>query len=137
VKEDCKMGIARRTRWGAAAAAACVFASAAAAQETDSPLKSVMKLFGFATHVGEPADFVVKSRPEKETDYIPVFQPPPEPARKVLDDKGLGKLKGDLDSVEKRADGIRNAFPPSAKAVAEEKAQQAKAAKKPAAPASQ
>ena len=101
-------------------------ASGAAAQPADNPLKSVMKIFGFATDVPEPQDFVRQSRAQKEPDYIPVFQPPPEPARPVLKDKELGALKGDLDSVEKRADAVRQAFPPAAKAVAEEQAQKAK-----------
>lgn len=131
------MGRARWTKWGVTFAAACLLASAASAQQADSPVKTVMKFLGFATDVGQPADFVVKSRPEKAPDYIPIFQPPPEPARKVLDTKSLDQMKGDLDSVEKRADAVRGAFPPAAKAVADEKAAQAKAAKKTAAPGAQ
>ncbi len=122
---------ARATKWAMALAVACGSASVAAAQEADNPLKSVMKMLGFATDVGKPADFVLKSRPRKEPDYIPVFQPPPEPARPVLKDKELGALKGDLDSVEKQADAIRTAFPPAAKAVAEEQAQAKKAKSTP------
>jgi hypothetical protein len=129
------MGKAGLTTFTTALAAACLLASAASAQQADSPLKSVMKLFGFATDVGEPQDFVVQSRPKTEPDYVPIFQPPPEPARKLLDDKGLNKLKGNLDAVQKRDDGLRSGFPPAAKAVAEEKAAQAKAAKKPDTPA--
>ena len=115
---------------------ACGFVSAASAQQADgaavpsNPLKSVMKLMGFATDPPQPQDFVLKSRPEKE-DYIPVFQPPPEPARPVLKDKDLKTLQGDLDSVEKRADAARAGFPPAAAAVAEQKAQAAKARSKP------
>jgi len=106
-----------------ALAVVCVSASAAAAQQADNPLKRVMKLMGFATDVGQPADFVVKSRPQKEPDYIPIFQPPPEPARSALFDKDLNALKGDLESVEKRDDALRQAFPPPAQAAADGPAQ--------------
>jgi hypothetical protein len=63
-----------------------------------------------------------------------VFQPPPEPAKPALNDKDLKAMKGDLDSVGKAHDAIRSAFPPAAKAVAEQKAADAKKAQaKPAA----
>jgi len=109
-------------------AAASVCASGAFAQEADSPLKSAAKIFGFATDVGPPADFVIQSRPKGDLNYIPVFQPPPEPARKALDAKQLSAVKGDLDSVEKRDEALRRAFPPSEKAATvQEPAKQAKA----------
>ena len=126
----------RATQWAVVLAVVCGSASTAAAQQADSPLKSVMKLMGFATDAPQPQDFVAKSRPQKDLNYIPVFQPPPEPAKPVLKDKEVNALKGDLDSVEKRADALRADFPPAAKAVAEEQAQ-AKAAKKTPAPANQ
>ncbi len=113
-----------------ACAAACACGSPSSAQQADNPVKNVMKALGVATDVGPPADFVTKSRPQGELDYIPVFQPPPEPARPVLKAKELGALKGDLDSVEKRDDAIRQAYPPSAKAVAEEQAAHNKAKSK-------
>ena len=103
-------------------AVACAFASAASAQQADSPLKSAMKLFGFATDPPAPADFVLKSRPSGDLDYIPVFQPPPEPAKPALNDKDLKALKSDLDSVQKRDDALRAAFPPAARAAAEQAA---------------
>ncbi len=112
---------------GAAVALGCVTANAGRAQDADSPLKNVMKMMGFATDLPEPPDFVVKSRPAADPDYIPVFQTPPEPARPILDAKDVGELKGDLDSATKRHDAIRNAFPPSAKAVAAQKAEAKKA----------
>ena len=99
------------------------------AQQTDSVLKSAMKMLGFATDVAPPADFVVKSRPNGDLDYIPIFQPPPEPAKPALKDKDLTAVKGDLDSVQKQADAVRQAFPPAAKAVADEQAAAAKKAK--------
>ncbi len=123
----------RAAQWATAFAVVLGAASAASAQQGDSPLKSVMKWMGFATDVGEPPDFVVKARPEKEPDYIPVFQPPPEPSRPVLKDKELNALKGDLDSVEKRSDAVRQAFPPAAKAAADQQAQARKAKSAPSA----
>ena len=119
------------TMRAAACAGVCLWASAGMAQEGDSPLKSVMKLLGFATDVAPPADFVVKSRPKREPDYIPIFQPPPEPARPVLNDKELKATKGSLDSIEKQHDAIRQAFPPSAKAMAEQQAAAKTAKSKP------
>ena len=104
----------------------CAGAPAASAQQADGPLKSVAKLFGFATDVNPPADFVIQSRPAKEGNYIPIFQPPPEPKKPVLNDKQFKAMKGDLDSVEKRDDGLRAGFPPAAKAVAEAKAAEQK-----------
>ena len=73
--------------------------SASLAQQSDSPLKSAMKILGFATDVAPPADFVLQSRPKGDLDFIPIFQPPPEPARPALNDKELKAVKGDLDSV--------------------------------------
>ena len=127
------MFAARATQWAMAFAVVFGATSAAVAQQTDSPLKNVMKWMGFATDVGEPPDFVVKTRPEKEPDYMPIFQPPPEPVRPVLKDKELNVLKGDLDSVEKRADAVRQAFPPAAKAAADQQAQARKAKSAPSA----
>ena len=111
-----------------ALAVASAAASDAAAQQADNPLKSVMKTFGFAADLPPPQEFVRQSRPQQEPDWIPVFQPPPEPARPALKDKELSALKGDLDSVQKRADAVRQAFPPAAKAVAAEQAEKAKKA---------
>ena len=54
------------------------------AQQQDSILKQAFKVLGFATDVGPQADFVNKTRPGADPDYIPVFQPPPEPARPPL-----------------------------------------------------
>ena len=96
------------------------------AQQQDSILKQAFKVFGFATDTTPPADFVNKTRPPADPDYIPVFQPPPEPARPVLKGDELKAVKGDLDGVEKQHDTLRQAFPPSAKAMAEQKAAQQK-----------
>ncbi|MBV8106880.1 MAG: hypothetical protein JO223_20065 [Hyphomicrobiales bacterium] len=110
------------------AVAACGWGAAASAQQADSPLKSAAKIVGFATDVGPPADFVLQSRPQGDLDFIPVFQPPPEPAKPSLGEKDLKAVRGDLDSVEKTHDAIRKAFPPAAKALAEQKAAEAKKA---------
>jgi hypothetical protein len=98
-------------------------ASAACAQQ-DNIVKQAFKIFGFATDIAPPADFVAKTRPTRDLDYIPVFQPPPEPPRAVLKTDQLKAVKSDLDGVEKQHDALREAFPPAAKALAEEKAAQ-------------
>ena len=97
---------------------------AVAQEQQDSILKQAFKLFGFATDVAPPADFVGKTRPKGDLDYIPVFKPPPEPSRPALKAPDLKSMKSDLDGVEKRDDAIRRAFPPAAKALAEERAGQ-------------
>src|SRR5271163_2509107 len=97
-------------------------AQAGKAQEQDNVFKQGAKLLGFATDVAPPADFVVKSRPASDPDFIPVFQPPPEPARPALKDIDLKAVKSDLDAVQKQHDAIRQAYPPAAKALADEQA---------------
>jgi hypothetical protein len=96
------------------------------AQQQDNIFKQAFKVFGFATDVAPPADFVNKTRPGAEPDYIPVFQPPPEPARPTLKNDELKAVKSDLDAVGKQHDAIRQGFPPSAKAMAEQQAAQKK-----------
>jgi hypothetical protein len=82
-------------------ALAALFASGSDvyAQQQDSILKQAFKVLGFATDVAPPADFVNKTRPGAEPDYIPVFQPPPEPARPTLKTDQLKAMKSDLDAV--------------------------------------
>jgi len=94
--------------------------------QQDSILKQAFKVFGFATDVGPPVDFVNKTRPGADPDYIPVFQPPPEPARPALKSDELKAVKGDLDGVQKRHDTLRQGFAPAAKAMAEQQAAQKK-----------
>jgi hypothetical protein len=128
----------RGGRAPAAIAAVGLFALAASGSASfaqDSVLKQGAKLLGFATDVGPPADFVQKSRPSGDVDFIPVFQPPPEPARPALKDTDLKALKGDLDAVQKQADSLRRAYPPAAKAIAEQEA--AKKKQQPPAPNAQ
>src|SRR5271168_4500990 len=127
-------------RWGAPTAIVAVAlialgASGSAAQQSDNLLKQGAKLLGFATDVAPPADFVQKSRPAGDLDFIPVFQPPPEPARPALKDTDLKTVKGDLDAVQKQHDALRQAYPPAAKAIAEQQA--AKKKPNPGAPSAQ
>ena len=70
------------------------------AQQQDNILKQAFKIFGFATDVPPPAGFVAKTRPAGDLDYIPVFQPPPEPARPLMKSDQLKAMKSDLNSVE-------------------------------------
>jgi hypothetical protein len=84
------------------------------------------KVFGFATDVAPPLDFVTKTRPTGNLDYIPVFEPPPEPSRPSLKTDELKAVKSDLDSVGKHHDTLRQGFPPAAKALAEQQAGQKK-----------
>ena len=105
------------------------------AQQQDSILKQAFKVFGFATDVGPQADFVNKTRPGSDPDYIPVFQPPPEPARPTLKTDQLKAMKSDLDAVGKQHDTLRQGFAPAAKAMAEQQAAQKKP--KPNAPSGQ
>jgi hypothetical protein len=118
-------------------ALAALFTSASDvyAQQQDSILKQAFKVFGFATDVAPPADFVNKTRPGADPDYLPVFQPPPEPARPVLKGEELKAVKGDLDAVGKQHDTLRQGFAPAAKAMAEQQAAQKKP--KPKAPSAQ
>jgi hypothetical protein len=121
-------GGTRRVAWAGALAFAALVASGAevCAQQQDSILKQAFKVFGFATDVGPPADFVAKTRPSGDLDYIPVFQPPPEPSRPALKNEDLKAVKSDLDAVGKQHDTLRQAFPPAAKAMAEDQAAQKK-----------
>jgi hypothetical protein len=118
----------RRIALAALLAATALFAcgSEGYAQQQDSVLKQAFKVFGFATDVEPPADFVGKTRQSVDPDYVPVFQPPPEPARPALKTDELKAVKGDLDAVGKRHDTLRQGFAPAAKAMAEQQAAQKK-----------
>jgi hypothetical protein len=117
-----------RLAWAGLLALAALSASGSevCAQQQDNILKQAFKFFGFATDVPPPAGFVSKTRPAGDLDYIPVFQSPPEPARPLMKSDQLKAMKSDLNSVGKRDDGLRQAFPPAAKAMAEERAAQKK-----------
>ena len=117
-----------RTALAGLLALAALFASGSGvfAQQQDSILKQGFKVFGFATDVAPPADFVSKARPGADPDYIPVFQPPPEPARPTLKTDELRAVKSDLDAVGKQHNTLRQGFAPAAKAMAEQQAAQKK-----------
>jgi hypothetical protein len=122
----------RRTALAGVLALAGLLASGpdAYAQQQDNILKQAFKVLGFATDVAPPADFVAKTHPTGDLNYIPVFQPPPEPARPKMKDPDLKAMRSDLDGVEKQHDALRQAFPPAAKAMADQQAAQ-KGQKKP------
>jgi hypothetical protein len=105
-----------------ALAALAASAQTGKAQEQDNIFKQGAKLLGFATDVAPPADFVAKSRPASDPDFIPLFQPPPEPERPALKDTDLKAVKTDLDALQKKHDALRQAYPPAAKALADEEA---------------
>jgi hypothetical protein len=113
----------------AGALVAALSGAGARAQEaqTDSPMKSVMKIVGFATDVKPPPEFVQQSRPSKAPPSIPAFNKAPEPPGAAKSAQEVGDIDSDLEAIGKQHDALRAAFPPSAKAVAD--AEAAKAAK--------
>ena len=119
-------GVRAKIAFALAAAFIVSATNVVCAQQQDSVLKQAFKIFGFATDVGPPADFVAKTRPPSDPDYIPVFQPPPEPALPALKNDELKAVKTDLDAAGKHHDTLRQAFPPAAKALAEQQAAQKK-----------
>jgi hypothetical protein len=112
------------------ALAIAVAASPACAQDQDSVWRSIAKKTGVATDVDPPADFVVKSRPAKPAEPMPVFGTPDEPNSKVMTPRELRAMDADLDSAGKKHDVLRSGFAPSAKAMAEAKAEAAEKAKR-------
>jgi hypothetical protein len=104
--------------------------SPACAQDQDSVLRSIAKKTGVATDVSPPADFVVKSRPADPEGPMPVFGTPDEPDSKVMTPRELRAMDAELDSAGKKHDVLRAGFAPSAKAVAEAKAEAAEKAKR-------
>ena len=95
--------------------------------QSDSALKSVLKIVGFATDVNPPPDFVQQTRPPQAPSAIPVFVKSPEPPGKPKSAKDLDAMSSDLEAISKRDDKLRASFPPAAKAMAAAAA--AKAAK--------
>lgn len=146
--------LARRGGLRAAAAAAAILAglalpglgahadeSAPAAQPAASPappsddgiFKTIAKKLGLATDVGPPADFVVKERPKKPADYVPLGRRAWVRSGKVETPDDLKALDKDFDAVRTRADALRAGFPPAMKAVAEQQAAEKAKKKSPAA----
>ncbi|WP_158813047.1 hypothetical protein [Methylocapsa sp. S129] len=93
--------------------------------------RTIAKKIGMATDPGEPQDFVVKSRPAGEEDYIPVGRKEFEHTIKVKTPAELKAIEADFDAVKVRHDALRSNFAPARKAVADaEAAKAAKAEKK-------
>lgn len=121
-----KAGLGRRRATPPALVVATLLAALAAApsraQETpqpDSPIRALMKAVGAATDVDPPPDFVVQSRAPQPPASISAFTTPPEPPGKVKTEKELEEMDSELETVGKRHDALRAAFPPAAKALAE------------------
>jgi hypothetical protein len=102
----------------------------AAARADDGGLKGIAEALGLAAPSPPPPPFVVDSRPAGDLGWIPVFTPPPEPKSGKLTPKQLQAQQNELEGANKSQDNFRNAFPPSAKALAEQRAQQAREAAK-------
>jgi len=103
-------------------------ACAAVARADDSSLKGVAVDLGFAVDPPPPPPFVVDTRPS-ELPWIDVFAPPGEPNLKAMTPDQLKARQSELEGANARHDVARNAFPPAAQALAEKRAQMAKAAK--------
>jgi hypothetical protein len=114
---------------GAFVVAVALAATPACGQEQDSAFHSIAKKTGLATDVDPPADFVLKSRPAEPAGPMPVFGTPDEPQSKVLTPSQLRAMDAELDSAGKKHDVLRAGFAPSARAVAEAKAEAAEKAK--------
>jgi predicted small lipoprotein YifL len=89
---------------------------------SQSLVRPIMKAAGLATDVDPPPDFVVQSRPARAPASIPAFATPDEPPGKIENVKGLDAVDADLAAAAKVHDALRAAYPPSAKAVADEAA---------------
>ena len=100
-------------------------------------VRSIMKKANVATDdVGEPKDFVLKSRPAAPTDYVPVFRKPEEHKARVLTPEQIKAAQAELDAAGARDAKLRDAFPPARRAYLEAERQKAAkaAAKKSSAP---
>ena len=115
---------------GALVVAVALAATPARAQDQETPLRSIAKKTGIATDVDPPADFVLKSRPSEPPGPMPVFGTPDEPPSKIQTPAQLRAMDTDLDSANKKHDVLRAGFAPSAKAMAEAKAEVAEKAKR-------
>ena len=97
----------------------------------DSVVKKAFKLLDFATDPGEPQDFVVKARPRKEQDYVPIGRKDPGRRFKVKTPDELKAMEADFDAVKTAHDALRAKFPPAVEAVAAAEAAKAAKANKP------
>ena len=110
-----------------AAALALLAAGNSCAQ--DAGLKGVAVDLGFAIDPPPSPPFVADTRPTGDLPWIDVFAPPAEPSRKVLTPSALKAQQSELEGANARHDAARNGFAPSAKALAQKRAEMAKAAK--------
>lgn len=81
----------------------------------DSPLKSTLKNFNFATDEPTPAPFVTRSRPKQPADYIPLQDLPPEPKSKLMTPDQVAEQTKQLDATRKAEVGKKKplkAIPP-------------------------
>ena len=93
--------------------------------------KTLATKIGIATDPGEPADFVVNSRPAVEGDFIPIGRKETEHTIKIKTPAEIKAMEADFDTVKVRHDALRSTFAPAVKAVdAADAAKAAKAAKK-------
>jgi hypothetical protein len=97
------------------------------APDNDTIVKKAFKVFGFATDPGPPQDFVVKTRPPVEGDYVPAGRKAFTRDIKAKTPDELKAMQDDFDKVKAAHDAIRAGFPPAVQAVAA--AEAAKAAK--------
>ncbi|MBV1702369.1 MAG: hypothetical protein KGQ46_11175 [Hyphomicrobiales bacterium] len=67
----------------------------------DSPLKSTLKNFNFATDEPTPAPFVTSARPQQPADYIPLQDLPPEPHSTLLTQDQVAAQTSQLDATRK------------------------------------
>ncbi len=111
----------------------------AAAPPDDGIIKDLAKKAGLAADPGEPADFVVRSRPAGSQDFVPIGRKAFERRIKVKTPEELKAIEADLEAVRARHDALRATFAPAVKAVADAAAAKAakdKSKKPPAPPAS-
>lgn len=104
--------------------------NASLAHADDDNMRGIAESLGLAVPAATPPPFVTELRPTGDLPWIPVFTPPPEPKIAKLTPQQLRAQQGELDGANKAHDAIRNAFPPSAKALAEQRARQARDAAK-------
>ena len=123
------MAVSRRSLLAPLCAVALAAACAGAARADDSSLKDAAVGLGFAVDPPPPPPFVVDSRPAGDLPWIDIFAPPGEPKRAALTPDELKARQSELEGANARHDVARNAFPPAAQALAEKRAQMAKAAK--------
>jgi hypothetical protein len=98
--------VLRASRMIAVGVAATLVAACQSATTADHPLRGAASSVGWATTVGEPADFVRASRSRAQTDYVPIGRegtPRPVIARTAA---GVRDLEGELDRQRDASEGV-------------------------------